>query len=92
MARIVIDIPDELYEKLNKSTEDWACRYVEGWQKTLAQIIRSGTVLPKVHGNLVDADKVILGLVYGTHIDKAKCGEITKIFDNAVVIHADKGE
>lgn len=45
----------------------------------------------KGHGDLVDADKVILGLVYGKHIDNAKCGEIAKIFNNAVVIPADKG-
>ena len=87
--KIVIDIPDNEYELLQRGTTIGSGVDADS---CLRYYILGGTVLPKGHGNLVDADKVILGLVYGKHIDNAKCGEITKIFDNAVVIPADKGE
>ena len=51
---------------------------------------QDGIVLPKGHGDLVDTDKVIAGLIYGKHLADSKCGEIVKIFDSAIVIHADK--
>ena len=55
--------------------------------------IANGTVLPKGHGRLVDENPVIAHLVYRDHLiaDNVKCGEVAKIFDNAVVIEADKG-
>ena len=41
--KLIIDIPNDLYEKISKSTENWAARYVEGWDITVARIIRNGT-------------------------------------------------
>lgn len=84
--KIVIDIPDEDYKDI---VDGYICQELAD---EMLNRVKAGTPLPKGHGDLVDEDKVILGLVYGKHIDKAKCGEITKIFDNAVVIPADKGE
>ena len=81
--KIVIDIPDKDYKDI---IDGYAYQELAD---ELIEYVKNGTVLPKGHGNLVDADKVILGLVYGKYIDNAKCGEIVKIFDNAVVIPAD---
>ena len=80
--KIIIDIDEE------ELTEEEIAECIRIAEVNFSDV----TILQKGHGDLVDADKVILGLVYGKHIDKAKCGEITKIFDNAVVIPADKGD
>ena len=56
--KLIIDIPDDLYTKLSKSTEDWACCYVEGWQKTIAQTIRNGIPYEeKPQGEWIDVNK-----------------------------------
>ena len=34
--KLIIDIPDDLKEKLDIATEDWACKFVEAYQKTIA--------------------------------------------------------
>lgn len=87
--RIVIDVPDDMIPTKQEIIDTYI-HFIGG---TVCEVGGYGfMVLPKGHGDLVDADKVILSLVYGKHIDNAKCGEITKIFDNAVVIPADKGE
>ena len=52
--QIVIDISDDLKDKICNATEDWACKYVEGWSLEVARIIRNGTPLPKGHGDLID--------------------------------------
>ena len=56
-------------------------------------IRNGGTPLPKGHGRLVDENHVIAELVYRKHLlaDNVKCGQVTEIFDSAVVIEADKG-
>ena len=57
--QIVIDIEDDLKDKICNATEDWATRYVEGWNLEIARIIRKGTPLPKGHGELIDKDVVL---------------------------------
>ncbi len=54
--KLVIDIPDDLYTKLSKSTEDWACCYVEGWQKTVAQVIRNGKPYEATQGDSISRE------------------------------------
>lgn len=57
--QIVIDISDDLKDKICNATEDWATRYVEGWNLEIARIIRNGTPLPKGHGDLIDRNALI---------------------------------
>lgn len=57
--KMIIDISDELKDKICNSTEEWAARYVAGWDKEIAGIIRNGTPLPKGHGELIDKDVVL---------------------------------
>lgn len=53
--KLIIDIPNDLYEKISKSTENWAARYVEGWDITVARIIRNGTPYEeRPQGDLAD--------------------------------------
>jgi hypothetical protein len=68
------------------------CRYFGVWSTKLSETIENGTPLPKGHGRLVDENPVIAQLVYREHLlaDNVTCGEVAKIFDNAVVIEADK--
>lgn len=82
---IVIKIPDKVFE----AYKHWDENKVATVEQTL---IAHGTVLPKKHGRLVDENHVIAQLVYREHLlaDNVKCGEVTKIFDSAVVIEADK--
>lgn len=89
--KIVIDIPENVYKFVTTECKDVAISETKAPIEYIIRGIIDGIPLPKGHGDLVDADKVILGLVYGKHIDNAKCGEIAEIFDNAVVIPADMG-
>lgn len=85
MVEVVIKISDEVFE----AYKHWDENKVATVEQTL---IAHGTVLPKGHGRLVDENPVIAHLVYRDHLiaDNVKCGEVAKIFDNAVVIEADK--
>ncbi len=47
-------------------------------------------ILNANHGRLVDEEKVLSGLIFGKHIENSKCKEIREIFNNSVVIEADK--
>lgn len=47
--KIVIDIPEILFEKIKHRKAD---------KRTLETVIMCGTPLPKGHGRLVDADKL----------------------------------
>lgn len=79
---LIIKIPDEAYELLkSKPTLD----------NIAESIIANGTPLPKGHGRLVDENPVIAELVYRKNLlaDNVTCGEVTKIFDNAVVVEAE---
>lgn len=82
---IVIKIPDKVFE----AYKHWDKNKVATVEQTL---IVHGTVLPKGHGRLVDENHVIAELVYRKHLlaDNVKCGQVTEIFDSAVVVEADK--
>lgn len=52
IMRLIIDIPEEYYEKVIKTIPDW-----QASADTL--MIKNGTPLPKGHGRLIDADALI---------------------------------
>ena len=54
--QIVIDIPEEVYDALNKKS--WNSCFVYGELSILEQALYNGTPLPKGHGRLIDADKL----------------------------------
>ena len=91
--KLIIDIPEEDY-KFIKDLQSLIiggrgnCKTI---QKNIINAIRNGIPLPKGHGRLVDENYIIAELVYRKHLlsDGVKCGEVTEIFDNAVVIDAD---
>lgn len=86
---LVIDIHEEEYNRI-KEWED----NITGYQTSLVlyRAVRNGTPLPKGHGRLVDENYVIAELVYRKNLlaDNVTCGQVTKIFNSAVVVDADK--
>lgn len=89
--KIVIDIEEGRYNWIMSHASNDPGDYVDAGDLFFRKAIESGTVLPKGHGRLVDENHIVAELVYRKHLlaDGVKCGEITKIFDNAVVIDAD---
>ena len=81
--KLIIDIPDEAYELLKSK---------QVLDNIAESIIANGTPLPKGHGRLVDENHVIAELVYRKNLlaDNVTCGQVTEIFNSAVVIDADK--
>lgn len=84
--KLIIDIPDKVYTEYREGVMSMENNCIIG------NAVFDGTPLPKGHGRLVDENYIIAELVYRKHLlsDGVKCGEVTKIFDNAVVIDADK--
>lgn len=93
MTRIVIDIPDDNYKRIRELAE------VNGLSNNLMGYsllaIAHGTVLPKGHGDLIDANELINDIVeYSTNLGgvmavKTEC--IKVLFEIAtIVIEADK--
>lgn len=86
--KLIIEIPDEEYDRI-KEWED----NITGYQTSLMlyRAVRTGISLPKGHGRLVDENHVIAELVYRKNLlaDNVKCGQVTEIFNNAVVVDAD---
>lgn len=84
--KVVIDIDELSYHRFAAgfANEDDA--------GLIEYLFKNGVPLPKGHGRLVDENYIIAELVYRRHLlaDDVKCGEVTKIFDNAVVIEADR--
>ena len=59
---VVINVPDELYNAINRDTY--------GVHKgRIYDIIRNGTALPKGHGRLIDADAVLVDPFGDTYKD-----------------------
>ena len=60
-VEVVIRIPKNIYEDLfNKELQDWFIESeVNFYGLKIGKAIQNGTVLPKGHGRLVDADKII---------------------------------
>ena len=80
--KLIIDIPVDLKNKICNSTETWAARYVEGWDVSIARIIRNGKPLPEWHGRLIDETKITACEWDGKQMT---CNAPT-------IIEADKGE
>jgi hypothetical protein len=82
--KLIIDIPNYNLDEVQNGS-------IASGQ--ILKAVKNGIPLPKGHGRLVDENYIIAELVYRKHLlsDGVKCGEVTKIFDNAVVIDADMG-
>lgn len=55
--KLIIDIPEELKNKIDNANEDNYRTYIWWFETTLYCAIKNGTILPKGHGRLIDADK-----------------------------------
>ena len=91
MARIVIDIPEEMYKAIELGAN--------GFSNYLHVATRIGTPLPKGHGRLIDADNAIskiCGGSCGCHFEECgydkPCFSVTRIESAQTVIEADKEE
>jgi hypothetical protein len=85
--QIVIDIPNKIYESVQDGT----------YCGTLYEELKNGTLLPKGHGRLIDADKTILnicGRSCGCHLEECgndyPCFSVTRISSAQTIIEADK--
>lgn len=56
--QIVIEIPEELKNKIDNANEDNYRTYIWWFETTLYCAIKNGTPLPKGHGRLIDADEI----------------------------------
>lgn len=96
--KIVIDVDENMYNKILNSD----------WNATLGGFalchIASGTVLPKGHGRLIDADDLIQDIINDSqlYIFNSECERIVhdemvnfaidRLADASTIIEADKGE
>ena len=53
--KLIIDIPESLYRYIKPRYWDWSPRYDD----VLCAAVQKGTVLPKGHGRLIDADELL---------------------------------
>lgn len=96
--QIVIDIDENVLTKLfNNDTKDYAI--VNDDLFAIAKAIRKGTLLPKGHGRLIDADNTIskiCGSSCGCHFEECgydePCFSVTRIESALTIIEADKAE
>ena len=84
--QIVIDIPDSLYENILIC---WENIHPKVWK-----ILKDGTVLPKNHGRLIDADETLKKHCVDLCKEKPSCHEDCLIYDlfhlAPTIIEADK--
>ena len=66
--KIVIDIPEEIYDKYMNYTEHYIDFMFFGTEEKIVRAIRNSTPLPKNHGRLIDADEAKENMMY------AMCG------------------
>lgn len=79
--QIVIDIPEEYYEKVIKTIPDW-----QASADTL--MIKNGTPLPKGHGRLLDEKEV-----YKKFYCRCLAGVAKEVFEEtSTIIEADGGD
>lgn len=92
--KIVIDIPEKIYNRYINYTESYIDFMFIGTEEILVKATKNGTPLPKGHGRLIDADAMINKLC----IDEASeffgsvtCAEIMDFINNEKpIIEADK--
>ena len=90
--KLIIDIDENLYIRLFDNGVDNYDDAVD-----MAKAIRKGTLLPKGHGRLIDADKTIskiCGNSCGCHFEECghdePCFSVTRIKSAPTIIEADK--
>ena len=81
--KIVIDIPEEKYEWIKKNNPNADINSIVG-------AVANGTVLPKGHGRLIDADAYIDKTAECNWLDDIPVDEFNRI--TPTIIEADKGE
>ena len=81
--QIVIEIPEDIYK--SKDDED----YIRMCASDICEALENGTVLPKGHGRLIDADIFIHEIVKYSHQSTKTIG--TALSDTPTVLEADKG-
>lgn len=84
--KLIIDIPDKVYNEYRDGVMSMENNCIIG------NAVFDGMPLPKGHGRLVDENHVIAELVYRKNLlaDDVTCGQVTEIFNSAVVVDADK--
>lgn len=82
--KVVIDIDEKIFQQA-------ILLQSRGNSSVYAQIIANGTPLPKGHGNLIDADALILGLDEYNEYATFDCNAVKDFVDEApTVIPANK--
>lgn len=61
--QIVIDISDELKNKIDACDDDSYSSIIRWYDTTLYDAIRNGTLLPKGHGKLIDYSWVVENII-----------------------------
>ena len=97
--KLIIDIPDELYEEVKNLPPTTIAGTIPSWIifKSL-NVIRKGTVLPKGHGNLIDKESLIKAIEQKAkrleNLDTINglCGAVALAYEAETVIEADKEE
>ena len=74
--QIVIDIDESEYNKIKRANDNYLVSYEKN--------IKNGTPLPKRHGRLIDADKLIEKINQFDYYDQ--------VLDASTIIEADKEE
>ena len=57
--QIVIEIPEDIKEDIDKHSRDMACSIVENRSLSIAEAIRNGIKLPLAHGRLIDETELL---------------------------------
>ena len=86
--KLIVEVDADDYEALNKVGHN-GLEFNDTLEGRVYRAIADGKPIVGYHGRLVDEDMVLSALIHGGHLDHAKCGEVTKIFDSAVVVDAD---
>ena len=76
--KLIIDIPESLYRYIKPRYWDWSPRY----EDVLCAAVQKGTVLPKGHGRLIDADALLK--------DRHKAIPVIHIIEAPTILEADK--
>ena len=99
--KYIIELPEEDKEKFDNATKDDIYGSYYDYNSVIGNAIKNGTPLPKNHGRLIDADK----LVYDCSLGGGGCDHICRcdgcsyniirehtINEAPTIIEADKGE
>ena len=96
MKQIVIELSDELYDFMTPKNEVRVmdANFVENFIK-LEDAIVNGTILPKGHGRLIDADNAyeeLVNLMWGTGYQGRACNVLRWESYTPTIIEKDKEE